>query len=226
MRVKCTESRGCRTTENDLDGMTLTASTPDRWPQQSGSRASSQGPQRQNCILARRIFNSAVIWFRGVGDNFIHSTNIFTAYHVQSFQNKVTVTLRREWRTDRARTATVRGECDQKAAGPAVLHGSSHGSSRRLPAASPPAVPLSTRGLRCVSGSPAFLTLISTDLSGSPRLWLAQRPSELQEIGLGGHSAHDANEHHPCPVAPIPELPQDRGGPAGTEHLGPRHWIE
>lgn len=54
-----------------------------------GQQPAPSGPQLQNCILTRRIFNFVIIWLRGVGDNFIHSTNIFTAYHVQSFPNKI-----------------------------------------------------------------------------------------------------------------------------------------
>lgn len=44
-----------------------------------------RGPELQKSILMRRILSLALIWLRGVGDNFIHSTNIFTAYHVQKF---------------------------------------------------------------------------------------------------------------------------------------------
>lgn len=42
----------------------------------------------------RGIFNFVIIWLRGVGDNFIHSTNSFTAYHVQSLQKKIAAIVR------------------------------------------------------------------------------------------------------------------------------------
>ena len=80
--------------------VTLKAFLPDRWPLcHRDESLIAQGPPRRNRISMRRIFNFAIIWLRGVGDNFIHPTNIFAAYHVQSFQNKVTAAPRREWHT-------------------------------------------------------------------------------------------------------------------------------
>lgn len=78
-------ARPVRNTVCRIPEMTFQAVSLDRWPLLPIKNESIlRGPQPQNCILMR-ILSLVLIWLRGVGDNFIHSTNIFAAYHVQKF---------------------------------------------------------------------------------------------------------------------------------------------
>lgn len=103
---------------------------------------------------------------QGVGDDFIRSTSIVPASHVQSFQNKV--------------TATLRGEAQQgfltdwnDGGGGEFALDVLWGSLRILPAPSPPSTPhLSTR----------FLGLHVPDMNQllpalAHRLWFPQCPA-------------------------------------------------
>jgi hypothetical protein len=78
-----TTSKRCGA-KNDSDD--LQSSQPGQMATVTNKNESGlRGPELQKGILMRRILSLVLIWLRGVGDNFIHSTNIFTAYHVQKF---------------------------------------------------------------------------------------------------------------------------------------------
>lgn len=64
------------TSKNDRDD--LQSSQPGQMAAVANkSESVLRGLELQNCILMRRILSLVLIWLRGVGDNFIHSTNIF-----------------------------------------------------------------------------------------------------------------------------------------------------
>lgn len=105
---------------------------------------------------------------QGVGDNFILSTSIVPASHVQSFQNKVTATLRGETQQGFLADWNDWGDGREEFALDVIW-----GSLRILPASSPPSTPhLSTRflGLHVPDVNQLLPALVHC-------LWFPQRPA-------------------------------------------------